>query len=281
MNTTEIKEKIEKKNSSIYNKHRFEGSLCMDYLVNSKYNELDIRKLSKLTNIFYHPFVLSRAAQPFKRYEGHKKIFLDEYEDSSFSPDLIQTIRNRKSTKRYQTYHISLKALYYLLRYSYGVNRKETVNNLIWKFRPIPSGGGLFASEIYIVMLNSQLSKGLYHYSPDDNSIELVKSGDFLNEIQTFAGADPYINSEDISCVVFITSFIERLYIKYGERSYRFMLLEVGFLSQNISLIAESLDLGSCMLGGYKDNLVEEFLEIDGVLESVQNTIVIGKKEKL
>ena len=56
------------------------------------------------------------------------------------------------------------------------------------------------------------------------------------------------------------------------------MLLEVGFLSQNMSLIAEALNLGSCMLGGYKDNLVEEFLEIDGMLESIQNTIVIGKK---
>ncbi|WP_302304618.1 SagB family peptide dehydrogenase [Culturomica massiliensis] len=282
MNITKImdivKEETSKKDSSVYNIRKYDGSLCMDYLVNSKYNHMDIRRLSKLTNVFYHPFVLTRAAQPFKRYEGRSKYYLNDYEDDNFIVDIFQTIRNRKSTKKYQRCAISLKELYYLLRYSYGVNRKEKVNNVTWKFRPIPSGGGLFASEVYIVILNSQIPQGLYHYSPDDNSLELVKAGNFLKEIQTFSGADPYINSENVSCVVFITSVIDRLYIKYGERGYRFMLLEVGFLSQNMSLIAEALNLGSCMLGGYKDNLVEEFLEIDGMLESIQNTIVIGKK---
>ncbi|MDR0603289.1 MAG: SagB/ThcOx family dehydrogenase [Bacteroidales bacterium] len=273
-----IREDVAQKDSSIYNTCKYRDSLCMDYLVNSKYTHLDIRKLSRLTNTFYHPFVLSRAAQPFKRYEGSNKYFLNDYEDENFTVDLFEVIRNRKSTKKYARYAISLKELYYILRYSYGVNRKEIVNGVTWKFRPIPSGGGLFASEVYIVILNSQIPKGLYHYSPDDNSLELVKSGDFLKDIQNFSGSDPYINSEDTSCVIFITSMIDRLYIKYGERCYRFMLLEVGFLSQNISLIAEALDLGSCMLGGYKDSLVEEFLGVDGVLESIQNTIIIGKK---
>lgn len=69
------------------------------------------------------------------------------------------------------------------------------------------------------------------------------------------------------------------MYIKYGERAYRFILLEVGFLGQTISLLAEALNLGSCMLGGYHDSNIEDFLGIDGQLESIQNSIVIGKRK--
>lgn len=277
--TASVLDQIRKKDSSIYNVRKYESSLCMQYLIDSKYDVLDVKKLSKLTFGFYHPFVLKRAAQPFKRYEGHQKFYLNDYEDSLVNVNIFNVLRSRKSTRKYTPYNISLKELYYILRYSYGINRKESINEgVAWKFRPVPSGGGLFACEIYIVTINSQLPKGLYHYSPDDNSIEVVKYGDFLDVIQKHSGADPYINSKDVSCVIFTTAFIDRLYIKYGERGYRFMLLEVGFLGQTMSLIAEALDLGCCMLGGYHDSDIEEFLGIDGQLESIQNTIVIGKR---
>ena len=246
----------------------------------SKYDLLDVQKLSRLTFGFYHPFVLQRAAQPFKRYEGHEKYSLNNYEDSSMNVNIFDVLKSRKSTKKYEPYNISLKELYYLLRYSYGINRKESINNgVTWKFRPVPSGGGLFASELYVVTINSQIPKGLYHYSPDDNSLEVVKYGDFLSVMQAHSGADPYINSENVSCIIFTTTFIDRMYIKYGERAYRFILLEVGFLGQTISLLAEALNLGSCMLGGYHDSNIEDFLGIDGQLESIQNSIVIGKRK--
>lgn len=282
MNIMEVKDivwqEVRKKDSSIYNTIKYEQSLCVDYLVNSKYSDFDIKKLSRRTMNFYHGFVMSRAAQPFKRYEGHTKYSLSDYEDANMDANIFDVLKSRKSTKKYQPYKISLKELYYLLRYSYGINRKEIVNDVTWKYRPIPSGGGLFASEIYVVTINSQIPQGLYHYSPDENALEVVKYGDFLGDMQEISGADPYINSADTSCIIFTTAFIDRLFIKYGERGYRFMLLEVGFLGMTLSLLAEALDLGSCMLGGYKDYQVEAFLGVDGVLESVQNTIVIGKK---
>ena len=53
----------------------------------------------------------------------------------------------------------------------------------------------------------------------------------------------------------------------------------MGFLGQTISLLAEALNLGSCMLGGYHDSNIEDFLGIDGQLESIQNSIVIGKRK--
>ena len=135
---------IRLKDSSIYNIKRYENSLCMQYLLASKYDILDVQKLSKLTFGFYHPFVLKRAAQPFKRYDGHEKYYLDNYEDCSMEANIFDVLKTRKSTKKYEPYNISLKELYYILRYSYGINRKESINGgVTWKFRPVPSGGGL------------------------------------------------------------------------------------------------------------------------------------------
>lgn len=53
--------------------------------------------------------------------------------------------------------------------------------------------------------------------------------------------------------------------------------MEVGAVAQNLSLMATALSLGSCQLGGFLDDSVNDFLGIDGVHESVQNVTVIGK----
>lgn len=53
-----------------------------------------------------------------------------------------------------------------------------------------------------------------------------------------------------------------------------------GFVAQTISLLAEALDLGSCMLGGYNDDKVNDFLGVDGVFETINNVLVVGKKNE-
>lgn len=74
-------------------------------------------------------------------------------------------------------------------------------------------------------------------------------------------------------------NFIERLLIKYGDRGYRFLMQESGFVAQTISLLAESINLSSCMLGGYNDDKVNEFIGIDGVFETIkQHYCDRGKK---
>ena len=38
----------------------------------------------------------------------------------------------------------------------------------------------------------------------------------------------------DASLVIFITGLFERSIVKYGERGYRFVLLEAGHVAQNL-----------------------------------------------
>lgn len=268
---------------SLHSVSKYKDSLALDYMLNSKFTDLKIKAMAPRSQAFYNPFVLTRAAQPFKRYEDALIVSLAGYENNNKIKNIFDVLKSRKSTKNYFKKDLSLGDIYYLMNYAYGITRVEKLHEglIPWHFRTVPSPGGLFSSEIYFISLNSHLSKGLYHYRPDINSLELIKEGDFKNFVKKSAGIDSYIDSyESIGGLIITTSLIERLYIKYGERSYRFMLLEVGFIAQNLSIIAEALDLGSCMLGGYIDDDINNFIGIDGLMETVQNVMVIGNKFK-
>ncbi len=73
---------------------------------------------------------------------------------------------------------------------------------------------------------------------------------------------------------------IERMFVKYADRAIKFILIETGILGQQLTLVAERLGLGTCMLGGYFDDEVNSMIGVDGVLESVQNVMVAGYPDK-
>jgi SagB-type dehydrogenase family enzyme len=84
------------------------------------------------------------------------------------------------------------------------------------------------------------------------------------------------------SLTIFITALFERTVFKYGERGYRFILLEAGHVAQNINLVAAALGLGCLNIGGFFDREIDDFLSLDGITHSTIYMIAIGKRrEKL
>jgi SagB-type dehydrogenase family enzyme len=75
-----------------------------------------------------------------------------------------------------------------------------------------------------------------------------------------------------------LTGVFERTILKYGERGYRFVLLEVGHIAQNLCLLAEEMGLGAVCLGGFYDREVETVLGIDGTDESILYLVAVGHK---
>jgi len=78
------------------------------------------------------------------------------------------------------------------------------------------------------------------------------------------------------SLLLVITAMFGRTKIKYGERGYRFVLLEAGHVAQNICLAAVGMNLGACPIGGFVDDLVHEVLDVDGVDEAAIYAVAIG-----
>jgi SagB-type dehydrogenase family enzyme len=78
-------------------------------------------------------------------------------------------------------------------------------------------------------------------------------------------------------CVLLVGNF-PRTKFKYGERGYRFALLEAGHLAQNILLIAEALGLGALPVGGYVDAHLNALVGVDGCEQAVLYGVVIGRR---
>jgi SagB-type dehydrogenase family enzyme len=274
-------DRVRDRQTAIYKLDTFDHSLIMDLLVSSKLSRVGVRRLGARTAIMNEPYVQRRAAQPYKRYEGAPLIDLNDYAGIELDKGLSRLARERRSSKAFTGEKLSLAHLAAILANSYGLQRKEVLHQakVPWRFRPVPSPGGLFATEVYVVLINSDAQPGLYHYRPDLHALELLKTGDFSRFVGESCGVEPYVDSANkLGGLLIFTSLIERMAIKYGERTYKFMMIETGLVAQQFSLAIESLDLGSCMLGGYFDDEVHDFLEVDGVLESVQNVMVVGHK---
>tara|TARA_B110000908_G_C10260171_1_gene458620 strand:+ start:3011 stop:3874 length:864 start_codon:yes stop_codon:yes gene_type:complete len=282
MNTQKIKEKYDSKEGSLYGKKNIEESLAMLYHENSKFTSHSLRVQGEIIGSFSTPYVIERSSQPYKCYPGHKQINLDTYKSNPIK-DFFKILNQRKSIRDYKKdYKLSLNELGILLHNSYGVTKKAKIEGVdgYLGYRNVSSGGGLYPLEVYVVLFNSHIPLGLYHYRPDINSLEEIKKGLFREELSEIIQAEPHINIQSASAIVITTGLIERQNIKYGERAYRFLMQESGAVGQNISLIAETLNLGACWIGGYLDDRLNEFLEIDGVFETINNVIILGKNQE-
>lgn len=283
MKLSEIKDKYDAKDGSMYGKKNVEESVAMLYHENSKFTTHTIRTQGEKIARFNNSYIVERASQPFKNYPNTKLIDLSVYEKFKPKETLHNCLLKRRSVRDYDSdYKLSLNELTVLLFNSYGVTFKSKIVGFDVDghigMRNVPSGGALYPLELYVVIFNAHIPSGLYHYRSDVNALELLKKGDFAEYLLEVIQAEPYINMRTSSALIITTGIIERLLIKYGDRGYRFLMQESGFVGQTISLLAESIDLGSCWVGGYNDDKVNDFLGVDGVFETINNVIVIGKK---
>jgi len=53
--------------------------------------------------------------------------------------------------------------------------------------------------------------------------------------------------------------------------------MEAGEVAQNMTLEANALGLGVCLVGGFHDNNLSKILEIDGSYEAPLLPIVVGR----
>lgn len=251
---------------------------------NSKFDYYQGRKAGLNISGFNNSFFHERASQPFKPYSGKKFISFEDnqYESVVKNENVFDLISQRRSIREFVKYSITKSELYSLCHYSYGVHDRTKIRELEegeWCYRAVPSGGALYPLEIYIVLFDSEMESGLYHYRPDTNGVELLDKGNFYHSLKDQIKAEPVVDLKNSSGVILISSIYERNMIKYGDRGYRFILQEVGHVGMNFSLICEAIGLGSCMVGGYFDNDVNSFVGLDGTSETIQNVIVFGKKK--
>jgi SagB-type dehydrogenase family enzyme len=128
--------------------------------------------------------------------------------------------------------------------------------------RSFPSAGGLQAPEVYLsVQAVAGVPAGVYHYHPGNHALELLAAGDHGATLSTVAmGQD----LQRAAVVFVVTGCYARVRWKYGERAYRYMCMDAGFLGQNLCLVAEAMGLGACAIAGFVDDAADRLLGVDG-----------------
>jgi SagB-type dehydrogenase family enzyme len=144
-------------------------------------------------------------------------------------------------------------------------------------FRAAPSGGALYPLELYVHARRvTDLAPGLYHLDPEDRELDLLRTGDQSGDISgLFIQPDLEATA---AATVLVTGVFYRSTFKYGDRGYRFVLLEAGHLVQNACLAAAALGLGATPIGGYVDRDADRWLGLDGLSESTVYSFLVGRR---
>jgi SagB-type dehydrogenase family enzyme len=140
--------------------------------------------------------------------------------------------------------------------------------------RSVPSGGALYPLELYLVALRvDQFEPAVYHYNPYRHRLEHLRRADI--ESVAVALVDPQL-LEGTAALVVLTAVFWRTRFKYGQRGYRFALLEAGHLVQNVVLAATALDIDALPLGGFYDSELDSLVAVDGLEESTVYAVLLG-----
>ena len=182
---------------------------------------------------------------------------------------------NRISTRDLSPLLLPLVNLSTLLHYGYGITRQNKGTNFPRPFRTVPSGGALYPLEIFFHARNiERLPSGLYHYNPSQNHVRCLREGDETQAIASSVVQPDVVNGTSLT--IFLTAIFERSVFKYGDRGYRFILIEAGHVAQNMNLVSAALGLGILNIGGFFDREIDDWLAIDGITQSTLYVLGIG-----
>lgn len=213
----------------------------------------------------------SRPKKPhlYKEYKETKRVKLP---DPNYQGKTVEdAIRGRRSVRNYSGRAMSLKQLSQLLFAAQGITGRIYGQPL----RTSPSAGALYPIELYAVVMNVQgLPQGIYHYGVQEHELQLVKEGDFRNEMSEAGLQQDMLGQADVTFV--LSAVFDRTGHKYGERGYRYAYMEAGHISQNIALEAVSLGLGSVTVGAFLDSEVNDMIGVDGSKEAAVYLHAVG-----
>ena len=138
-----------------------------------------------------------------------------------------------------------------LLFYAAAISASKRVPSTGYEYalRVNPSSGNLHPTEFHFVTRGmKEWPDGLYHYDPSRHMAEQRARGPF--EIERSGGSAPL--------VFILTSIVWREAWKYGERAYRYCLLDIGHAWQALALSAQAIGCDTFAAGSFVDEEVTQ-----------------------
>jgi SagB-type dehydrogenase family enzyme len=241
---------------------RYKQGLAFRYIQNTKYYR-DRPWRDDLGSI--------PATRGFKNYSEAERLQLPQ-PDLSRPANLWRCLAERRSERDYTAESLSIEELSRLMWAAQGVTARAGIHLL----RTAPSAGALYPFETYLYIDRVEaVTQGLYHFNVADFSLECLQDGSFNQLITRACFGQPVVRQ---AAVVFIWSaMMLRCMVKYRDRAMRYIPMDLGHVCQNVQLAATAMDLGSCPIGAFYDDDINELLGVDGEEETVLYLITVGK----
>jgi SagB-type dehydrogenase family enzyme len=174
--------------------------------------------------------------------------------DTDGTMTIEQALERRRSHRRFSERALSLEQVGQLLWAAQGCTTDKCM-------RTAPSAGATYPLEVFAVTGEGTvmgLDAGVYHYSPPSHGLEPVAGGDLRSELASAALGQSMIASAPATIV--IAADYSRTARTYGQRATRYVHMEAGHAAQNVYLQAEPLELGTVVVGAFRDAEVESTL---------------------
>jgi SagB-type dehydrogenase family enzyme len=208
-----------------------------------------------------------------KSYQLAERIVLSPPVDDSIGASAAALLAKNGKPERGQVVSDG-SALASILYHGYGVTGSRSHKSAFYRLRAAPSAGAVYPVEVYIAVgdLNG-VRAGLYHYSPEEFALSLVRSGDARAEVaKALIPATEKIGKY----YLIFTSTCWRSMERFGEPAYRYCLLDSGHVIGNFVTLLESMGCRATLRGGFADLALAEFMGINENSEQAIAVLQVG-----
>jgi SagB-type dehydrogenase family enzyme len=184
----------------------------------------------------------------------------------------------------------TLQDIGYFLWYTFGLAQlsqsvveqytgEEWESSLQLCRRFVPSGGGLYPSEIYMYLKLEELPYGIYHYDAAHHRLILLREGQF----DSYVGKALGHRCDVTSCfaVAFVSTVFWKNFYKYNNFSYRLQGLDAGLLIGQLLEVAKRFDFEAGVYFQFLDRAINHLLGLPEAEESVYAVIPLAVESSI
>jgi SagB-type dehydrogenase family enzyme len=161
-----------------------------------------------------------------------------------------EAIAKRRSVRRYGPVELSLDEIGQLLWSAQGITGDHP------KRRAAPSAGGRHPLIFYVCR-----SDGIWRYRPQGHALRQHLDRDVRDDLAEAAWRQYFI--AEAPAIFAITAIFEVTMERYEERGrVRYVPMDVGHATENLTLQAVAMGLGSVSVGAFDDDAVSRVLDL-------------------
>lgn len=210
--------------------------------------------------------------RPFKVYEDRARVPLPAVDAPGGSP----LFRALLSAREADDPGLDLATLGRVLHHSAGITKRIRYPAGEMEFRAAACTGALYHIDLYVVSGKlPELDAGVYHYDPRDETLGVLREGDFRAGVVEASGGEPDVARAPV-LLVCATTFWRNAW-KYRERAYRHVFWDGGTLLAQCLAMCSAVGVRSRLVLGFVDRDVDALLGLDGKREASFAIVALGR----